>query len=84
MSLLWIIRLVGVMIVAVSSIALIASKIRLCTAAGSILEFFFSGRISSVHRLVKRSLSTAAVVAYAMRRLQILFPVLPFWRHRGR
>ena len=50
-------------------------------------EFSFSGWISSVHRLVKRSLSTVAVVAWAMRRLQILFSVVPFltpyWLIRG-
>ena len=30
-----------------------------------------------MHRLVKRFLSTVAVVACAMRRLQILFPIVP-------
>ena len=65
-SLLWAMRVSGVMIAAVSSMTLMASKIRLWTSAGSILDALFSGRISSVHRLVKGSLSTVAAVAWAM------------------
>ena len=66
---------------------LIASKIFLWMSDGSILDSFFSGRISSVQWLVNRLLLTVAVVACAMRRLQILFPVAlylaPSWSFRG-
>ena len=79
MYLLCVMRLLSeVMIAAVSSMALMASKIRWWTITGLILDSFFSGRISSVYRLVKRLLSTVAVVVWAMRRLQILVLVVPF------
>ena len=66
-----------VTIAAVSSTALMASKIRRRSITGLILDSFFSGRISSVHRLVKRSLSTVPVVVWAMRWLKIYVLVVP-------
>ena len=68
--LLFVIRvLLCVMIAAVSSICLIASKILWCTLGELIDSFFFSGRISRVHFVVKRLLSIVAVVACSMWRL---------------
>ena len=59
--------LLSVIMTAVSSICLIASKIRLCTLDELIGWFFFSGRMSRVHLVVKRLLSIVAVVACSIR-----------------
>ena len=78
MSLLWVIRMLSrVDITAVSSILLIASKIRQCTYDGSITEYWFSGRISRVYLVVYRLFTTVAVVTCAMRWLQIGFWTVP-------
>ena len=61
--------LLRVMMTAVSSIFLIASKIFWWTLAALIESFFFSGRISRVHLVVNRLFSIVAVVACSMRRL---------------
>ena len=79
MSLLCVTRVLSdMMMTAVSSIVLIASKILWWKIAGWIFESFFSGRMYRVQKVVKRSLSTSAVVAWVMRRLQILVLVVSF------
>lgn len=67
-----------VMMTVESSIVLIASNIHWWTVAGYIIESFITGRISGVQRPVKRSLSTTAMVAWAVRRFRILFLVFKF------
>ena len=58
-----------VMIVASSSIFVIASNICWWILVELITEFGFSGRISRVHFVVNRLLATVTTVAYSMRRL---------------
>ena len=70
------------MMTAVSSICLIASNIFWCTFDEIMTWFCFSGRISRVHFVVYLLFSIVAVVAYSMRRLQIMFlplPSFPSW-----
>ena len=68
--LLFVIRvLLCVMIAVVLSICLILSKILCCILGELIHSFFFFGRISRVHFVVKRLLSIVAMVACSMRRL---------------
>ena len=62
----------------VSSICLISSKMFLCTLDELITEFCFSGRISRVHFVVNMLFSTFSVITCSMRRLQIVFCLLPF------
>ena len=56
-----------VMIVVVSSICLMASKMLQCTLDELITEFCFSGRISRVHFVVNLLFTTVAVVACSIR-----------------
>ena len=79
MTYLCMIRVLSEVIIAVvSSMILMVSKLRSRIVVGLIFDSVFSGRISSVHRLVKRSLSTVVVVAWAICRSKILVFLVPF------
>ena len=68
--LLFVIRMLScVMIIAVPSICLMASKILRCTLDTLITEFCFPGRISRVNFVIDILFTTVAVVVCSMRRL---------------